>query len=209
MKGRATARNLGVYHASGEIVAFVDSSMILYETCLAEQMLRHQRAPNIALLGFKENISFQRLDFKRNRADEEAADTKALELLRTSPYKDMLGNAGLFLRALQERATKLPNLISPHLGNGLLSGTTLRMSALLAAAPALDDGGLDQIAALPLGGRIKVDPWSDQVEMAKAKPVALASEREKMPFEITPFFPYLARISSQNRPETASETHPQ
>jgi hypothetical protein len=67
MKGRATARNLGVYHASGEIVAFVDSSMILYETCLAEQMLRHQRAPNIALLGFKENITKDDYE-KRGRA---------------------------------------------------------------------------------------------------------------------------------------------
>ena len=34
------------------------------------------------------------------------------------------------------------------------------MSTLLAAAPALDEKRLDQIAALPLGGRIKVDPWT-------------------------------------------------
>ncbi len=31
--------------------------------------------------------------------------------------------------------------------------------------------------------------------MAKAKPVALTSAKEKMPFEITPFFPYLTRLS--------------
>ena len=31
--------------------------------------------------------------------------------------------------------------------------------------------------------------------MAKAKPVALISAKEKMPFEITPFFPYLTRLS--------------
>jgi len=34
-----------------------------------------------------------------------------------------------------------------------------------------------------------------QVELAKAKPVALTSAKEKIPFEITPFFPYLTRIS--------------
>jgi hypothetical protein len=28
----------------------------------------------------------------------------------------------------------------------------------------------------------------------KAKPVALVSAREKMPFEITPLFPYLTRL---------------
>jgi hypothetical protein len=37
-------------------------------------------------LFFPDQESFQRLDFKRNKGDEEAADTKALELLRNSPY---------------------------------------------------------------------------------------------------------------------------
>jgi hypothetical protein len=144
---------------------------------------------------FADEDSFARLDFKHRPADEEAADTKALDLLKNSPYKDKLGSAGLFLKALQERAPDLPNLIRPHLGNGLASGKSLRMSALLASAPQLDPKRTDQIAALPLGGRIKLDPWTDQVEMAKAKPVALTSAREKMPFEITPFFPYLTRLS--------------
>ena len=72
----------------------------------------------------------------------------------------------------------------------------MRMSSLLASAPALDEKRLDQIAALPLGGRIKVDPWTDQVELSKAKPVALTSSKEKMEFEITPFFPYLTRATS-------------
>jgi len=154
-----------------------------------------QLAFNDKLL-FPDEDSFQRLDFKRNAADEEAADTKALELLKNSPYKDKLGNAGLFLKALQQKAPDLPNLIRPHLGNSLAAGKSIRMSTLLAAAPALDEKRLDQIAALPLGGRIKVDPWSDQVELSKAKPVALTSAREKMEFEITPVFPYLTRLSA-------------
>jgi hypothetical protein len=147
-------------------------------------------------LFFQDQDTFQRLDFKRSSSDEEAADTKALELLKNSPYKERLGNAGLFLKALQQRGPDLPNLIRAHLGNGLASGKSLRMSSLLSSAPELDDKRIDQIAALPLGGRVKVDPWSDQVELAKAKPVALNSVREKMPFEITPFFPYLTRAST-------------
>src|SRR5216684_3281008 len=146
-------------------------------------------------LSFRDEESFQRLDFRRRGADEEAADTKALELLKNSPYKDKLGNAGLFLRALQDRSQQLPNLISPHLGNSLAAGNSIRMSTLLASAPQLEQRRTDQIAALPLGGRIKLDPWGDHVELAKAKPVALISAREKMPFEITPFFPYLTRLS--------------
>ncbi|HET9307084.1 MAG TPA: M48 family metalloprotease [Candidatus Sulfotelmatobacter sp.] len=147
-------------------------------------------------LFFPDEESFQRLDFKQNAADEQAADTKALELLKNSPYKDKLGNAGLFLRALQEHAPELPKLIRPHLGNGLASDKSIRMSNLLATAPQLDEKRLDQIAALPLGGRIKVDPWSDLAELSKAKPVALTSSREKMEFEITPFFPYITRLST-------------
>jgi len=145
-------------------------------------------------LFFPDEQSFQRLDFKQSRGDEEAADTKALELLKNSPYKDKLANAGLFMKALQEHAPALPQLIRPHLGNSL-AGTN-RLTNLIASAPALDPKRLDQIAALPLGGRVKVDPWSDQVELTKAKPVALTSAREKLEFEITPFFPYLTRLSS-------------
>jgi hypothetical protein len=166
---------------------------------LAHIVLGHRLDTTLAFsdkMLFPDQDSFQRFDFKRNPADEEAADTKAFELLKNSPYKDKLANAGLFLKALQERAPDLPNLIRPHMGNSLAAGKAMRMENLIASAPALDEKKLDQIAALPLGGRIKVDPWSDQVELSKAKPVALASSREKMEFEITPMFPYLTRLAS-------------
>jgi hypothetical protein len=71
------------------------------------------------------------------------------------------------------------------------------MEALLSTAPQLDDRRIDQIAALPLGGRIKLDPWSDSVEMVKAQPLTLTLAREKMPLEIAPFFPYLTRVATE------------
>jgi hypothetical protein len=157
-------------------------------------------------LFFPDEESLQRLDFKRSSADEEAADIKALDLLKNSPYKDKLGNAGLFLKALQQKAPDLPNLIRPHLGNSFAGSKTIRMSSLLASSPALDDKRLDQIAALPLGGRIKVDPWTDRVELSKAKPVALTSASEKMEFEITPVFPYLTRLSTGGTEKMALTT---
>jgi hypothetical protein len=80
------------------------------------------------------------------------------------------------------------------------------MSALLENAPTLEPKRLDQIAALPLGGRIKVDPWTDQVELSKSKPVALTSAREKMEFEITPVFPYLMRLSAPGAEKVALTT---
>jgi hypothetical protein len=63
-------------------------------------------------------------------------------------------------------------------------------------APNLDPTKLEQNSALPIGARIKVDPWTDRVELINAKPTHITSTREKMPFEITPFAPYLTRFSS-------------
>jgi hypothetical protein len=173
---------------------------------LAHIVLGHKFDTKLAFndrMFFPDEDSFQRLDFKRRPGDEDAADTKALELLKNSPYKDKLGSAGLFLKALQQSAPDLPNLIRPHLGNSMASNKSIRMSVLLASAPQLEPQRTDQIAALPLGGRIKLDPWTDQVELAKAKPVALASAKEKMPFELTPFFPYLTRISAPGSDKVA------
>jgi len=176
---------------------------------LSHIVLGHHFDTNLAFndkLFFPDEESFRRLDFKRSSADEEAADVKALELLKNSPYKDKLGNAGLFLKALQERAPDLPNLIRPHLGNSFAGSKSIRMSSLMSSSPALDDKRLDQIAALPLGGRIKVDPWSDRADLSKAKPVALVSTHEKMEFEISPFFPYLTRFSNDSAEKVARTT---
>ncbi|MFZ0734785.1 MAG: M48 family metalloprotease [Candidatus Sulfotelmatobacter sp.] len=174
---------------------------------LAHIVLGHPFDTKLAFndkLFFPDQDSFRRLDFRHSPADEEAADVKAIEMLKNSPYKDKLANAGLFLKALEEKAPDLPNLIRPHLGNSFASAKSIRMTALLTSAPQLDDKKLDQIAALPLGGRIKVDPWSDQVELSKAKQVALTSRWEKMEFEVTPFFPNLTRLS--NGPEKVALT---
>src|SRR5437868_2575492 len=107
---------------------------------------------------FPDDETFERLDFKHSASDEGAADKKALEFLKNSPYKDKLSNAGLFLRALQDRAPDLRYLIRPHLGDGIGSKKNVRMAELVNAAPQLDVRKTDQVAALPLGGRVKLDP---------------------------------------------------
>jgi hypothetical protein len=145
---------------------------------------------------FPDERTFERMDFARDRNEEEAADKKAVELLSNSPYKDKLSNAGLFLKAVQARAPQLKNLIRAHLGDSLLNGNATRMSSLMTASPQFDPKKADQIAALPLGGRVKVDPWSDQLELIKTKPVAITAAADKMPFEVTPFFPFLTRLGS-------------
>src|SRR5205814_2004713 len=108
---------------------------------------------------FPDPDTFQRMNFERSLLDEQAADAKALELLNNSPYKDTLATAGLFLKQVQERASVLPNLIRPHLGNPLGSKTAVRLAPVAGAAPQLEKT-VDQIAALSLGARINLDPWS-------------------------------------------------
>ena len=166
---------------------------------LAHIVLGHHLDTKLAFndrMFFPDERTFQRMDFGRNRAEEEAADKKAMELLSNSPYKDKLAGAGLFLKAVQAESPELKNLIRPHLGDSVVNGDAVRMSPLMTGSPQFDPKKGDQIAALPLGSRVKLDPWSNQLELIKTKPVSLNSPKEKMPFEVTPFFPFLTRYGS-------------
>lgn len=54
-----------------------------------------------------------------------------------------------------------------------------------------------------------MDPWNDKLELIKSKPVGTVAEREKMPFEVTPFMPYLMRFGSEGaKPIAASVSTP-
>ncbi len=168
---------------------------------------------------FPDNQAFQRIDIKHTAKEEADADAKAAELLQNSPYKDKLASPGLFLAALQQRAPQLPNLLTGNLGSALVASQprnrkgddapvaapSIRMANLESNAPKLDNADVKQVAALPLGGRIKMDPWSDRIEISKAKAVPMLSARDKMPFEITPVFPYLTRNNAP-APATASQS---
>jgi len=150
---------------------------------------------------FSDDATYQNLGFKHIPEEEQAADKKAVELLKNSPYAQKLDNVGLFLKALQARASQLSALLTTHLGNPLAqNGSVTRLSALSTMGPALDNNKLDQIAALPLGGRVKINPWDDKAEMVKTTPVAITSARDKMPFEVTPFFPRLTRYGANSAP---------
>lgn len=166
---------------------------------LAHIALGHKLDTKLAFndrMFFPDDETFDRFGFRHTTEEEDAADKRGLELLKNSPYKDKLNTAGLFLRVLQDRSAELRNLIRPHLGDTLANAKDLRLAELVNAAPKLEMTRTDQVAALPLGGRVKVDPWSNRLELLKSKPVPLTSAREKMPFEVTPFYPFLTRIDS-------------
>ena len=162
--------------------------------------------------------TFRHFGFARTNEEEQAASAKAVELLNNSPYKTQLANAALFLSALQARQKEIPNLIAAHLGDKVVVIADIKTGATAptpsAAAPA---GSTDakkntqMIAALPIGGRVKLDVWYDRLELIKSKPIGTVAEREKMPFEVTPFMPYLTRFTADaSKPANASsaETKP-
>src|SRR5438105_4469419 len=177
-------------------------TMLAHE--LGHVVLGHRMDPSY---GFFDNLlvddkeTFRHFGFARTPEEEKAASDKAIQILKNSPYKDQLGNAGLFLTALQEREKEIPNLISGHLGN------RVPVIADLKTTPTPDQKQNPQtVVALPIGGRVKLDPWGDKLELIKSKPLGTVAEREKMPFEVTPFMPYLTRYTTEAPKPIAAST---
>lgn len=135
----------------------------------------------------------QKFRFQRTAEEMREAGRKTVEIMKASPYQKT-ANAGLFLKELASRGPALPRLLQANLGNQLANADALqRLQTFAASAPALDENKIEQIAALPLGSRVKLNPWTNQVVLVKTRPLSLLSPREKMPFEITPFSLYLTR----------------
>ncbi|PYT62163.1 MAG: hypothetical protein DMG35_08150 [Acidobacteria bacterium] len=178
------------------------ATMLAHE--LGHVVLGHRMDP---AYGFFDNLlvedkdTFRHFGFARTPEEENAANAKAMQILNNSPYKNQLGNAGLFLTALESRQKQIPNLISGHLGNRVPV-----IGDLKSTAPVDQKQNPQMIAALPLGGRVKLDPWNDKLELIKSKPVGTVAEREKMPFEVTPFMPYLMRYGAEAAKPIAAST---
>jgi peptidase M48-like protein len=174
---------------------------------LSHVVLGHRMDSNFAFfdqLLINDKDTFRHFGFARTPDEEKAASDKAMQLLNNSPYKNQLGNAGLFLTALAARQKEVPNLISAHLGNRVPVIGDLKSSA-----PVDQKQNPQLIAALPIGGRVKLDPWVDRLDLLKSKPVGAVAEREKMPFEVTPFMPYLTRFGNEaTKPTNASAADP-
>jgi hypothetical protein len=143
-------------------------------------------------LRFKDRDTFRHFAFTHTPAEERAAQQKANELMRNSPYNQKSETAQLFLEALKKRSNEIPNLVTPHLGDRVPTSWTIA-TAMSSGQQSDAKPATNAMVALPLGGRIQVDPWSDQLRLAKSKPEAAMSESERMPFQITPFVLYLTR----------------
>jgi len=162
---------------------------------LGHVVLRHPMDTQFAFfsqLRFDEKGTFRHFAFSRTPQEEQAANQKGIELLKGSPYNERATTAQAFLQALRDRSKEIPNLVSPHLGDRVSTSWTIS-SEKMPGKPADAKSTANVLAALPIGGRIKVDPWNDHLTLLKAKPLGAIAEEEKKPFQITPFVFYLTR----------------
>jgi hypothetical protein len=162
---------------------------------LGHVVLDHRTGTQYAFfnrLRFDEKETFRHFGFARTAEEENAATQEGKILLSKSPYKDQPGDTQFFLQALKDRSTAIPNLVSPHLGNKVAASWTIP-SEKTSAQPASAKSSDSIIAALPLGGRIHIEPWNNRLEMMKPNTSGPLAEDEKMPFEVTPFVIYLTR----------------
>lgn len=183
-------------------------AMVLSEE-LAHIALGH-KTPTAFAFGdatmFADPQILDKLNVARTQAEMDEAGKRAVEILAKSPYAGKLSNAGLFLKAIGGRTQSLASLVHANLGNEFAGRQNLdRLQSLEEKAPPLDNAKIDQIAALPLGSRVKLDPWSNRITLVKTEQLPLFSAREKMPFEITPVMLHLTRVASQNEAAGAAE----
>jgi hypothetical protein len=182
---------------------------------LSHAILGHRLDSSMAFfdqLLIEDKETFRHFGFQRTPEEEAAANKKASELLANALKNPdlakswQLANASLFFQALATRQKEIPNLISAHLGDRVPVIGELRTST-----PSQGDQkpNPQMITALPIGGRVKLDPWNDKLELIKSKPIGAVAEREKMPFEVTPFMPYLTRFGAEaGKPVAASAATP-
>ena len=154
---------------------------------------------------FPDEATFQHINMGHSPGDDDLAAKKAVEFLNNSIYHDKLPTAGLFFVQLQARAKPLKALMTPLIGDSLLrpDGTPWLVE-LTKNAPKLDMDNLSQIAALPLGSRLKINPWDDKVFPLNVKSVPFLNARDKMPFEVTPIYFRLSRYAEPEPPAPAT-----
>jgi hypothetical protein len=137
--------------------------------------------------------ALKKLSFVDSPEEAKKNSEKAVEWLKKSPYADKLANVGLFLAQLQSQKLALKQLISARLGNQVYF-----TSQWLQSAPALEPANLQQLGALPMGSRIKINPWDDSLSLIKTHQMGPISPREKIPFEVTPIDLYLTRYAESS-----------
>ena len=146
---------------------------------------------------------FERIPMHHSSMDNSEAAKKAMQLLSVKELADGQKYFGLYLQQLQQRVKALPALNQPIIGDALIrsdSDNTFWMEAMLPKGIKLDMKDLKQQAAMPLDSFLRHDPWSDQLIQMQTTIEPLLSDRDKMPFEVTPVYMRLSYYASSAPP---------
>jgi len=155
-------------------------------------------------LMFPSLMAFQKLPMHHTEQDDAEAAKKAIELLSVKELADSQQWFGLYLQQLQSRVKGLKSLTEPQIGDSLLKPDgTFWLQAMVSKAPKLNDKDIKQQAAMPLGSFLKFDAWSDQVLQMHTTYEPLISQKDKMPFEITPVYLKLTLYQPPAQPAAA------
>jgi hypothetical protein len=132
-----------------------------------------------------------------DKEDEQAAKV-AINLLKKSMYGVKLGGIGLYYQQMTLGIGKLNGLYRPETGDSLISpaGKPWLLTQLAEKSPRLEPGNPHQLAALPLGSNLVVDPWSGEVRLNDAPRVMPQTAGEKRPFEVVPVY-FRLRVASE------------
>jgi len=142
---------------------------------------------------------FERIPMHHTAADNTEAARKAMQLLSVKDLADGQKYFGLYLQQLQQRIKALPALNQPIIADDLIRSdvdNTFWMEAMLPKGIKLNMQDLKQQAAMPLDNFLRHDPWTDQLVQMNTTYEPLLSDRDKMPFEVTPVFMKLSYFGS-------------
>ena len=163
---------------------------------------------------FPSTSVFERIPMHHTAEENTEAATEAMKLLSVKELTDGQKYFGLYLQQLQQRVKALPALNQPVLGDALVKSDiddSFWMAAMVPKGIKLDMKDLKQQAAMPLASFLRFDPWTDQLDQMHVSYEPLLSDRDKMPFEVTPVYlrlSYLAPAAPATAPAAGTTTNP-
>ena len=186
---------------------------------LAHIILGHRLDTKYAFndrLLFPSTSVFERIPMHHTEVDNGEAAKKAMQLLSVKELADGQKYFGLYLQQLQTRVKALSALNQPVLGDALIKSdtdTSFWMAAMIPKGIKLNMKDLKQQAAMPLASFLRFDPWTDQLIQMHTTFEPLISDRDKMPFEVTPVYLKLTYFKSPEatpaaEPPAAATTNP-
>jgi hypothetical protein len=168
---------------------------------LAHVMLEHSMDTNFSWadqLRFDPTEVMRKVRLAHSAQEEARASSLGQEWMTNSPYKGSLESLAKFTAELRAQSPHIQQLLKAAIGESL--NATLDAYYRGSSGSSLEQAA--DSAALLLGGRITIDPWTDQIAFVRAMEDDVRSVARHAPTPLTP----LALNSQQPRIAAATPT---